>query len=172
MASFRSARVTQSLDVPPRVAIGAVPGRLQFHRPPGHQVLDHVASPVKEAPRVDAVLRIALRKFGGAQVGVHGCQSPVSRHTVQIDLLHLDPRPGVAEIQKGAAGAHGAEGARGHHVHLAGGRGDSLFGDQVDDLFGGDHHRLALLDPGVDLLVGFCDRHGYIPVSSLEFTKK
>ena len=67
----------------------------------------------------------------------------------------LDGGLGMAEIDEGARRAHGGKGPGGNYVHGPG-RGHLAFAaHDVDNLFGGDHHRLTSPDFIVNFLVGF-----------------
>jgi hypothetical protein len=61
----------------------------------------------------------------------------------------------MAEINEGPGRAHGRKGPGGYHVHGPGCGHLAFAAHDVDNLFGGDHHRLTLLNFIINFLVGF-----------------
>ena len=111
-----------------------------FHPQPDHvsrnQILHHMAAPVVEFTRIDAVQGVFLDDLRGSHIAVYRGDPAISRNIVSqtFEALIAGPCGGSSES---AGGAHRAEGARRHHIHVAGRIDISGPPHDVDHLLGG-----------------------------------
>ena len=100
------------------------------------------------------IRRVVFLQFRRAEIKIHRRDAGVGRHVIQPDLLHLDFRRGMGNIEKDAGRTHRPERPGGDDIYLLCCFFCAILLDNINNLFRIDDNRL----PFADFLVDFCNR--------------